>query len=87
MVSVWKVCTIARNSEAEMVIEGSNVVGATDETTGVVGGAVEVALGMGTIVGDVGVGGTVSVGSSSCYAWSAYGGTRSAGMGGALTGA
>ena len=78
---------MAQNSEAKMVIEGSNVVGATGGTTGVVGGAVEVASSMGTIVGDVGVGGTVFVGSSSCYAWSAYGGTRGTGMGGALTGA
>ena len=60
-----------------MVIEGSNVVGVTGGTVGVVGEAVEVALGVGT-------GGVVSVGSSPC---SGRGGTRGATMGGTPGGA
>ena len=60
-----------------MVMEGSDVVGATGGTIGVVGGAVEVASGVGT-------GGVVSVGSSPC---SSCGGTRGATMGGTLTSA
>ena len=46
-----------QNSEADMVMEGSDVVGATGETVGVVGGASEVDSGVGT-------GGAVSIGSS-----------------------
>ena len=34
------------NSKAEMVMEGSNVVGATNGTVGVIGGAVETASGI-----------------------------------------
>ncbi|WKA03518.1 hypothetical protein VitviT2T_021621 [Vitis vinifera] len=52
-----------------MVMEGSDVVGATDGTVGVKGGAVETASGMGTgcaEVGDAGAGGIVSVRSSPC---------------------
>ena len=57
MVSVWKVCTKARNSETDMVMEGSDVVGTTGGTVGVVGGAVEVASGVGT--GGATMGGTL----------------------------
>ena len=59
---------MARNSIAEMVIEGSNVAGAIGGTIVVVWGAIEVASGMGTVVRDAGIGGIVSMGSSSCYA-------------------
>ena len=67
--SVCKVATRPRNSEAEMVMEGLDVVGATDGIVGVKGGVVETALGMGiggAEVGDVGAGGIVSVGSLPC---------------------
>ena len=74
---------MARNSVVEMVIEASNVEGASGGTTRVVGGVVEVASG----IGGVGVGGTNSMGSSSCYACSACGGTKDAGLGGAPRGA
>ena len=59
-----------------MVMEGSDVVGAIGDTVGFVGGAVEVASGVGT-------GGAISVGSSPC---SGCGGTRGATMGGTLGG-
>ena len=64
VVSVWNKCTMARNSMAEMVMEAFDVEGATYGTTGMVGGVIEVALG----ISGTGVGGTNSVGSSSCYA-------------------
>ena len=48
---------MARNYEADMVMEGPDVVGTTGGTVGVVGGVVEVALGVGT-------GGSVSIESS-----------------------
>ena len=83
VVSVWNVCTMARNSVAEMVMEASDVEGASDETTGVVGGAVKVA----SSIGAAGAGGTNFVGSSSCCACSAYGGTGGAGLGGTSRGA
>ena len=44
------------------------------------------ASGMGTIVDATGASGTNSMGSSSCYAWLACGGTGGASMGGAPTG-
>ena len=56
---------------------GSDVVGTTGGTVGVVGGAAEVASG-------VGIGGAVYAGSSPC---SGCGGTGGATMGGALRGA
>ena len=59
-----------------MVIEGSDVIGATGGTVGVVGEAAEVALG-------VGIGGAVSTGSLPC---SGCGGTGGATMGGTLGG-
>ena len=40
VVSVWNVCTMARNSVAEMVMKASDVEGAADGIAGVVGGAV-----------------------------------------------
>ena len=40
VVSVWNVCTMARNSVVEMMMEASDVEGASGGTTGVVGGAV-----------------------------------------------
>ena len=66
-----------------MVIEASDVDGATGGIVGVVGGAVEVSSG----IGGVRAGGTDSVGSSSCYACSAYGVIRSAILGGSPRGA
>ena len=71
VVSVWKACTRVRNSKADMVMEGLDVVGATGGIVEVVGGATEVASGMGT-------GGAVSARSSPC---SGYGGTGGATMG------
>ena len=78
-------------------MEGSDVVGATDGTVGVKGGAVEIASGMGTggvEVGDARVGGIVSVESSPCSvgtgvdcAYSIYGGFGGATMGWAPGGA
>ena len=50
-----------------MVMEGSDVVGATGVTVRVVGGAVEVASGVGT-------GGAVFVGSSPCFGSRSTGG-------------
>ena len=50
-------------------MKGLDVVGAIGGTVGVIGGAAEVASGIGTggvEVGDVGTGGIVSVGSSPC---------------------
>ena len=64
VVSVWNKCTMARKSMAEMVMEAFDVEGATYGTTGMVGGVVEVALG----IGGTGAGGTDSMGSSSCCA-------------------
>ena len=46
--SVCKVATRPQNSEAEIVMEGSDVVGATDGIVGVKGGAVRTASGMDT---------------------------------------
>ena len=40
VVSVWNVCTMARNSVAEMGMEASDVEGAFGGIVGVVGGAV-----------------------------------------------
>ena len=40
VVSVWNVCTMARNSVVEMVMEASDVEGASDGTVRVVEGAV-----------------------------------------------
>ena len=37
VVSVWNVCTMARNSVAEMVMEASDIEGTSDGTAGVVG--------------------------------------------------
>ena len=67
--SVCKVATRPRKSEVEIVMEGSDVVGAIGGTVGVIGGATETSSGMGTggaKGGDAGVGGIVSVESSSC---------------------
>ena len=74
---------MAQNSMAEMVMEALDVEGASDEIAGVVGGAVKVA----SSIGAAGAGGTNFVGSSSCYACLAYGGTKDAGLGGAARGA
>nr|CAN76827.1 hypothetical protein VITISV_024519 [Vitis vinifera] len=63
---------MAQNSVVEMVIEASDVEGASGGTTRVVGGVVEVASG----IGGAGVGGTDFVGSMSRYACLACGGTR-----------
>ena len=80
-----------------MVMEGSDVVRATDGTVGVIGEAAEIASGMGiggAEVGDVGAGGIVSVGSSPCsigtgvdYVCSVCGDSRGATMGWAPGGA
>ena len=65
-----------RNSKAEMVMEGSDVVGATGGTVGVIGRVAEVASSVGT-------GGAVS---AKGLPYSGCGGTRGATMGGALRG-
>ena len=95
--SVYKVGTRLRNSEVEMVMEGSDVVGATGGIVGVIGEAVEAASSMaigGAKVGDAGAGGIVSIRSSPCSvgtgvdcAYSVCGGTGGATMGGAPGGA
>ena len=67
--SVCKVATSPRNSEAEMVMEGSDVVGAIGGIVGVIEGIAETASGMGTSgaeVGDAGAGGIVSIRSLPC---------------------
>ena len=51
--SVCKVATRPRNSEAKMVMEGSDVIGATGGTVGDIGRAAEVASGMGTCGAEV----------------------------------
>ena len=68
---------------AEMVIEASDVEGASGGTTRVVGGVVEVASG----IGGAGAGGIDSMESSSYCACLAYGGTGGVGLGGAPRGA
>ena len=68
-----KESTRVQNSEADMVMDNSDVVGAIGGTVGVVSRAAEVASGRGT-------GGVGSTGSSPC---SGYGGTGGATMGGA----
>ena len=80
-----------------MVMEGSDVVGATDGTVGVIEGAAKTASGMGTggaKVCDAEAGGIVSVGSSPCSVGtgvdcvcSVCGGSRGATMGWAPGGA
>ena len=80
-----------------MVMEGSDVVRATDGTVGVIGEAAEIASGMGiggAEVGDAGVGGVVSVRSSPCSvgigvdcAYSVCGGSEGATIGWAPGGA
>ena len=92
--SVYKVAIRPWNSEAEMVMEGSDVVRATGGTVWVIGGAVETALGMGTCCAEVGDAGTsciVSIGSSPYsvgtgvdYVCSVCGGSGGATMGWAL---
>ena len=82
VVSVWNICTMAQKFVAKMVMKAFDVEDATGGTGGVVGGIVEVALG----IGGAGVGGIDSVGSSSCCAYSACGGTGGAGLGGAPKG-
>ena len=87
----------AGNSKAKTVMEGSDVVGATDETVRVIGGAVETASSMdtgGAEVCDVEAGGIVSVESSPCFVGtgvdcvcSVCGGSRGATMGWAPGGA
>ena len=74
---------MTRNSAAEMVMEASYVESATSGTSGVVGGSVEVASGIGGAV----VGGTDYVGSSSYCVCSACGGIGGAGLGRAPRGA
>ena len=83
MDSVYKVATMPRNFEAEIVMEGSDVVRVTGGTVGVIGGAAETASGMGTSgaeVGDAGAGGIVFVGSLPCSVCEGTGGVT---MGGA----
>ena len=95
--SVCKVATRPRKSEVEIVMEGSDVVGAIGGTVGVIGGATETSSGMGTgcaEVGDAGASGIVSVGSSPCSvgtgvdcACSVCGGSKGDAMGWAPGGA
>ena len=82
VVSVWIKCTMARNSVADMVMEASDVGGVVGGIGGIAGGSVEVALGIGGVVG---AGGIDSLGSSSCC--SACGGIGDADLGGVATGA
>ena len=78
-----------------MVIDDSNGRGVNiADTTGgasrVVGGAEDVASGVGTIEGAVGAGGMISVGISTCCAYddcSSYGGSGRVGISGAPRGA
>ena len=81
-----------------MVIEDSDggdadVAGTTGGASRVVGGAEDVASGMGTVEGTAGAGGMISVGISACCAYyayggcSSYGGCRGAGISGAPRGA
>ena len=95
--SVYKVAIRPRNSKAEMVMEGSDAVGATGGIVGVIEGIAKKASGMGTScakVGDAAASGIVSVRSSPCSigigvdcAYSICGGSRSATMRWALGGA
>ena len=61
---------MARNSVADMVMEASDVGGATGGIRGVIGGTVEVA----SSIGGAGVSGIDSIGSSSYCAYSTCGG-------------
>ena len=78
-----------------MVIEdssggGADVAGTNSGASGVVGGAEDVALGVGTVEGVVGAVGMIYVGISACCAYggcSSYGGCRGAGISGAPRGA
>ena len=79
-----------------MVIEdsdgggGADVAGTTGGALRVVGGAEDVASGVGTIEGAVGAGGMISVGISTCCAYddcSSYGGSGRVGISGAPRGA
>ena len=69
---------------------GANVAGTTGGASRVVGGAEDVALGVGTIEGAAGVGGMISVRISACCACggcSSCGGSGGAGISGAPRGA
>ena len=83
-VSVLNKCTMTRNSMADMVIEASDVGGAAGGTGDIVGGSVEVVLGIDDVVGASGI---ESAGSSSCCVCLADAGTRDDGLGGAASGA
>ena len=72
------------NSEVDMVIEDSDgggveVVSTTGGASGVVGGAKDVTLSVGTIEGVAGAGGMISVGISAYCACCPYGGCSSYG--------
>ena len=75
---------MTQNFVAEMVIKASDVEDAADGVAEVVGGAIVVVSGMGTVVGATGAGGTISVGGSSCCACSSC---DAAGAGVAICGA
>ena len=63
--------------------EGANVAGTTGGALGVVGGAEDVASGMGTIKGAAGAGGMISIGISTycaCGGCSSCSGSRGAGI-------
>ena len=88
--SVYKVATRPQNSKAEMVMEDSNVVGATGGIVGVIrrAGATSSMDTGGAKVGDAETGGIASIGSSPYFvgtgvdcACSACGGTGGATMG------
>ena len=84
---VLNVCNVWHrplNSELDMVIEdsdggGADVVGTTSGASWVVGGAKDVASGMGTVGGVVGAGGMISIGISAYCACYACGGCSSCG--------
>ena len=70
--------------------EGADVAGITSGASGVVGGAENVASGVGTIKGAAGVGGMIFVGISACCACGgclSCGGSRGVDISGALGGA
>ena len=95
---VLNVCNVRHrplNSKLHIVIEdsdggGANVAGTTSKASKVVEGAEDVASGVGTVEGTVGVGGMISISISNCCACggcSSYGDYGGAGIYGALGGA
>ena len=82
--SVLNNSTMARKSKPNTMTKSPDGGGTTSGTWGIAGGSVEVTWG---IEDAVGMSGIESVGRSSCCVWSAYAGTRDAGLVGAVSGA